>query len=151
MTRPTIGFYFLGVLQEIQRIQRGRDEIRVWTRYTPDDRLTLGQIDQMRIVAQGGDVYPFSELASYTIKRGITKISHVDRRREIKIEASPTIVEADLPPILSQISHINFSSMLKFYLYIYKSHHILASSFLHVYNHLEKGMVIYRLLQDPHF
>ena len=89
--------------QEIQRIQRGRDEIRVWARYSPDDRLALGQIDQMRIVSPGGNVYPFSELASYTIKRGITTINHVDRKREIKIEASPTEVEADLPPILTQI------------------------------------------------
>ncbi len=89
--------------QEIQRIQRGRDEIRVWVRYRPEDRLSLGQIDKMRIMAGNGDFYPFSELASYSIKRGITTINHVDRKREIKIEANPVDVEADLPPILARI------------------------------------------------
>lgn len=98
--------------QEVQRIQRGRDEIRVWVRYRREDRLALGQIDQMRIVAPSGNVYPFSELASYSIKRGITTINHVDRKREIKIEANPTEVEADLPPILAQIEDDVLPSIL---------------------------------------
>lgn len=89
--------------QEIQRIQRGRDEIRVWVRYRREDRLALGQIDQMRILAPSGNVYPFSELASYSVKRGITTINHVDRKREIKVDANLTDPEADLPPILAQI------------------------------------------------
>ncbi|MDH4032803.1 MAG: efflux RND transporter permease subunit, partial [candidate division Zixibacteria bacterium] len=74
-----------------------------WVRYRREDRLALGQIDQMRIVAPSGNVYPFSELAAYSIKRGLTTINHVDRKREIKVEANPTEVEADLPPILAQI------------------------------------------------
>jgi multidrug efflux pump subunit AcrB len=91
--------------QEIQRIQRGRDEIRVWARYRPEDRLSLGQLDRMRIRTTDGGEYPFSELATYRIKRGITTISHLDRKREIKIEASPQEVEVDLPPILDHIEN----------------------------------------------
>ncbi len=91
--------------QEIQRIQRGRDEIRVWARYRPEDRLSLGQLDRMRIRATDGSAYPFSELATYRIKRGITTINHLERKREIKIEARPLEVEADLPPILDHIEN----------------------------------------------
>ena len=47
------GFYG----QEAQRIQRGRDEIRVWVRYTDQDRTSLGLLEQMRIRTQDGAEY----------------------------------------------------------------------------------------------
>ena len=89
--------------QEIQRIQRGKDEIRVWVRYRPEDRAALGFLDQMRIRTPDGAEYPFSELANYTIERGITTINHLDRRREIKVEANLANEQSDVPPILNQV------------------------------------------------
>ncbi|HUU47127.1 MAG TPA: efflux RND transporter permease subunit, partial [Acidobacteriota bacterium] len=89
--------------QEIQRIQRGRDEIRVWVRYRPEDRAALGMLDQMRIRTPGGAEYPFAELAAYTIKRGITQVNHLSRKREIRVEANQVDVKEDLPPILDAI------------------------------------------------
>jgi len=89
--------------QEIQRIQRGRDEIRVWVRYRPEDRASMTLLDQMRIRTPDGGEYPFSELASYTIERGITKINHLNRKREIKVEANQSNIKDDLPPILAEI------------------------------------------------
>jgi multidrug efflux pump subunit AcrB len=91
--------------QEIQRIQRGRDEIRVWVRYRPEDRAALTMLDQMRIRTPDGAEYPFSELASYSIERGITQINHLNRKREIKVEANQSDVEEDLPPILAEIEN----------------------------------------------
>ncbi|MFH2036779.1 MAG: efflux RND transporter permease subunit [Candidatus Zixiibacteriota bacterium] len=91
--------------QEIQRIQRGRDEIRVWVRYRPEDRTSLGKLDNMRIRTANGSEYPFSELAEYSISRGITSINQLDRKREIKVEANQTDVEEDLPPILEEITN----------------------------------------------
>lgn len=92
--------------QEIQRIQRGKDEIRVWVRYRPEDRSALGFLDQMRIRTVDGAEYPFSELAEYNIERGITAINHLDRRREIKVEASLADEKIDLPPILTEIQNV---------------------------------------------
>lgn len=89
--------------QEIQRIQRGKDEIRLWVRYRPEDRSAIGQLDNMRIRTPSGEEYPFSELAEYDIERGIASIQHLDRKREIKVEASQTNQLDDLPPILEQI------------------------------------------------
>ncbi|PKK83190.1 MAG: hypothetical protein CVT49_09765 [candidate division Zixibacteria bacterium HGW-Zixibacteria-1] len=90
--------------KEIQRIQRGRDEIRVWVRYRPEDRSSLSNLDNMRIRTPNGAEYPFSELAEYTIARGVTSISHLDRKREIRVEANQTNVNEDLPPILAEIN-----------------------------------------------
>ncbi len=92
--------------QEIQRIQRGRDEIRVWVRYRPEDRSALGMLDQMRIRTPDGAEYPFSELAEYTIERGLTQINHLNRKREIKVEANQANVKEDLPPILNEIEQV---------------------------------------------
>jgi multidrug efflux pump subunit AcrB len=102
------GFYG----QEIQRIQRGRDEIRVWVRYRPEDRTSLDRLDQMRIRTSDGMEYPFSELAEYTIERGITSINHLNRMREIKVEANLTDAEADLPPILAEIKENTIPKVL---------------------------------------
>ena len=93
------GFFGL----EVQRIQRGRDEIRVWVRYRPEDRAALTQLNDMRIRTAGGAEYPFSELAEYSIERGITQINHLNRKREIRVEANQTDVKEDLPPILAEI------------------------------------------------
>ena len=89
--------------QEVQRIQRGRDEIRVWVRYSPEDRSSLGYLDRMLIRTQNGQEYPFGELATYTLKRGITSISHLDKKRELTVEADLADGSLDLPPILAEI------------------------------------------------
>ncbi len=89
--------------QEIQRIQRGRDEIRVWVRYRPEDRQALGFLDRMRIRTPAGQEYPFSELADYSIERGITSINRLDRQQEIRVEADLTDFNDDLPPIIEAI------------------------------------------------
>ena len=89
--------------QEVQRIQRGKDEIRVWVRYREQDRSSLGFLDRMRIRARDGSEYPFSELADYTLKRGITSINHLDKKREVTVEADLADAGIDLPPILSEI------------------------------------------------
>jgi multidrug efflux pump subunit AcrB len=92
------GFYG----QEAQRIQRGRDEIRVWVRYTDQDRASLGLLEQMRIRTSDGAEYPFSELAEYKIKRSVSHINHLNRRREITVEAALADEETPLLPILQE-------------------------------------------------
>jgi len=92
------GFYG----QESQRIQRGRDEIRVWVRYTDQDRASLGLLEQMRIRTSDGAEYPFSELAEYTVKRSVSHINHLNRRREITVEAALADEETPLLPILQE-------------------------------------------------
>jgi multidrug efflux pump subunit AcrB len=92
------GFYG----QESQRIQRGRDEIRVWVRYTDQDRASLGLLEQMRIRTSDGAEYPFSELAEYKVKRSVSHINHLNRRREITVEAALADEETPLLPILQE-------------------------------------------------
>jgi multidrug efflux pump subunit AcrB len=89
--------------QEIQRLQRGRDEVKVWVRYSDVDRSRLSGIDDMRIRAANGKSYPFADLATYNIERGVILINHLDRQREIKVEADLVDPEDDIGNILSFI------------------------------------------------
>ncbi len=89
---------------EVQRIQRGRDEIKVWVRYTDEDRAELGKLNQMLIRTPAGAEYPFSELAEYKIERGITNISRLNNKREVSVNANLANEDFDVPPILANIN-----------------------------------------------
>lgn len=72
---------------QVQRFQRGEDEVIVWVRYDLDGRSSIKDLEDMRIVTPSGDRVPLKELASYTIERGEISINHLDGKREIKVEA----------------------------------------------------------------
>lgn len=87
---------------QAQRLQEGRDELRVWVRYPKEDRLTLGQMEKMKIKTAGG-VYPLSELADYHMERGPVAINRYNGSREIRVEAETVDPYAQVPEILDQI------------------------------------------------
>lgn len=89
--------------QEIQRIQKGPDEVKIWIRYPEEDRLTLGQLEQMRIKTMTGEEYPLMELIDYTIERGVVVINHFDSKRQILVEASLKDESQPAQPILEEI------------------------------------------------
>ena len=100
---------------QAQRFQRGQDEIRVWVRYNREERSSINNLDDMRIVTPTGNRIPLKEIATYTIERGDVAINHLEGRREIQLTAdikdpkktSSTDVMAELkdeiiPEILSK-------------------------------------------------
>ncbi|MEO0900481.1 MAG: efflux RND transporter permease subunit [Bacteroidota bacterium] len=72
---------------QAQRFQRGQDEIRVWVRYDRDNRSSITDLDEMRILAPSGERIPLKEIASYSISRGDVAINHLDGQREIQISS----------------------------------------------------------------
>jgi len=106
---------------EVQRLQRGLDEVKVWVRFAESERQTLANLNQMRIRTPSGAEIPFSEIARYEIERGTVSINHLNGRREIRIEAdlsnpkesavdiNAAIQEEILPPILAQFPSVGFS------------------------------------------
>ena len=89
---------------QAQRLQVGRDELRVWVRYPKSDRLTLGQMENMKIKTSSGE-YPLSELADYHMERGPVAINRFNGSREIRVEAETVDPLASVPEILEQIEH----------------------------------------------
>ncbi len=87
---------------QAQRLQVGRDELRVWVRYPKSDRMTLGQLENMKIKTSQGE-YPLSELADYHMERGPVAIRRFNGSREIRVEAETVDPLASVPEILQQI------------------------------------------------
>lgn len=85
---------FYGI--EAQRIQRGRDDIRVIVRYPRDERQSVENLEDLRIRTPSGTEVPFDEVADFTITEGFAEINRVDRRRVINITADADKNVADL-------------------------------------------------------
>ncbi|MCF6311271.1 MAG: efflux RND transporter permease subunit [Verrucomicrobiales bacterium] len=77
------GFYG----EEIQRLQRGRDEVKVFVRYPENERKAISDLDQMKIRTRAGDEVPFSAVARASFGRSYASIQRNDRRRAITITA----------------------------------------------------------------
>ena len=77
------GFYG----DEVQRIQRGRDDIRVMVRYPEAERRSLADVENMRIRLPNGTEIPFDTVAEVQYGRGYSAIKRVDRRRVVSVTA----------------------------------------------------------------
>ena len=77
------GFYG----DEVQRIQRGRDDIRVMVRYPQAERRSLADMENMRIRLPDGTEIPFDTVAEVQYGRGYSAIKRIDRRRVVSVSA----------------------------------------------------------------
>ncbi len=89
--------------QEVQRFQRGEDEIQVWVRYRDEDRRSLGKLENMYIRDRGGVSYPLSTVADYTIERGRVVIAHLEGKREVRVEADQVDPEQSVSSLMADI------------------------------------------------
>lgn len=87
---------------QAQRLQQGKDELRVWVRYPKSDRINIGQLENMKIKTINGE-YPLSELAEYTIDRGPVSIKHFNSSREVRVDADLLNPYDEVPPIIEKI------------------------------------------------
>lgn len=87
---------------QAQRLQEGRDELRVWVRYPREDRERIGQMEHMKIKTPQGE-FPLSELADYTLERGPVAIKRYNGLREIRVEADVIDKNESVTDLLDQI------------------------------------------------
>ncbi|MCP4005004.1 MAG: efflux RND transporter permease subunit [bacterium] len=73
--------------EEAQRIQRGRDDIRVMVRYPEHQRRSLGDLENTRIRTPDGTEVPFSTVADARLGRGFAAIRRTDRQRVVNVTA----------------------------------------------------------------
>ncbi|MEN7546266.1 efflux RND transporter permease subunit [Rapidithrix thailandica] len=89
--------------EEVQRLQKGKDEVRVWVRYPKSNRANMGQLEDMKIKGEDGKQYPLSEFTTYTIERGIAGIKHFNTIRTVTVDAELIDPYAEVPPIITNI------------------------------------------------
>ena len=73
--------------EEAQRIQRGRDDVRVMVRYTEEERSSLGSLDSMRIRTPDGSEVPFATVGEASLGRGFSTIRRANSRRVVNVVA----------------------------------------------------------------
>ena len=88
---------------EAQRIQRGRDDIRVMVRYPLDERRTLDTLNSMMIRAPGGTEVPFDTVAAVIPGRSLPTIHRIDRQRQLTVSADAENDEVNSDAILAEL------------------------------------------------
>lgn len=106
---------------EAQRIQRGRDDIRVMVRFPESERRSLADLEKMRIRMPNGEEVPFYTAAKVRYGQGYATIERRDRRRTISVMANvdesravPGEIIADLtknflPQLLDENPAVSYS------------------------------------------
>jgi len=81
--------------EEADRIQRGRDDVKVMVRYPLDARRSTEDLEEMRIRTPAGAEVPFRRVAAVERARGIDAIERYDRLRGVHVRAMIDGVETD--------------------------------------------------------
>ncbi len=107
--------------EEVQRLQRGRDDIRVLVRYPDKERRDLDSIYKMRVRLDNGEELPFLTVAEVTETRASASIRRLDRKRLVEVDATVVddvanadeinahLVDNVLPMLARQIPGLEFS------------------------------------------
>lgn len=88
---------------EVQRIQRGRDDVKVMVRYPASERASLNNLDTMLIRTATGYEVPFDQVASLEPSTSPASITRIDRARTLNVTADINKQVADIEAIKRDI------------------------------------------------
>ena len=89
--------------EEVQRLQRGRDDLRVMLRYPEANRRSLEALESMMIRTRDGAEVPFGTVAEATIGESFPRIQRIDRNRTVNVTADADKTKADVPNLREKI------------------------------------------------
>ncbi|MFC3031910.1 efflux RND transporter permease subunit [Pseudoalteromonas fenneropenaei] len=96
---------------QVQRIQRGRDDIRVMVRLPAEERISLAQLGAFEISVPGGKHVPLGQVATFKAGQSPASIYRIDRYRTLNVTAdidkesvNMTALQADLQQFLSDLT-----------------------------------------------
>ena len=88
---------------EAQRIQRGRDDVRVMVRYPASERRSITDLENLRIRTPDGGEVPFYAVAKVAKGRGFATIKRSDRQRVINVTADIDLTEGNANEVLADL------------------------------------------------
>lgn len=89
--------------QEVQRVARGKDTVKVMVRLPQEDRRSFDTLDDMRIRTQAGGQVPFEAVADVDYQRAYTSIRRTDRQRTLTVKANVNKEVANTTEIVKDI------------------------------------------------
>ncbi len=72
---------------EAQRVQRGKDDVRIMVRFPESERKSIGNLEDMYIRTPDGNQVPFYSVAKFNLTRGYSSINRIDARRTVTVTA----------------------------------------------------------------
>ncbi|MEL7120438.1 MAG: efflux RND transporter permease subunit [Bacteroidota bacterium] len=84
---------------EVQSLQRGTEEVKVWVRYSETARSTIDQLEDVEIRTRIGQKFPLSEIANLKMEEGVKAINHSDSRRQMLVEADISALDVSVPKL----------------------------------------------------
>jgi len=106
---------------QAQRIQRGRDDIRVLVRFPKSERSSIASLQGMLINTSDGRQVPLSEVAELIPSKGPSEINRINQSRTVTVTAdvdkekvNMTVINREITEFLDQvlIQHPGVSSKL---------------------------------------
>lgn len=89
---------------EVQRIQRGREELKVWVRYPKGDRDQLSDLNEVRIKTIAGLDVPLSAVATLARSESTTNIERINKHRTASVTAQSDKESVSSANILDHLS-----------------------------------------------
>lgn len=96
---------------EIQRVQRGRHEVRVYARFPEQERKALDSLASMWVRLPDGTEVPFSVVGRVQEQTGISTINRVDRNRIVNVRADINKAAVEPGKVLSRIETTVFKEL----------------------------------------
>ena len=72
---------------EVQRIPRTREDVRVMVRYPESERLSVDNLNEMRVRTPAGGEVPFATVAEIDYEPGYLTIDRLNRKRTLEVSA----------------------------------------------------------------
>jgi multidrug efflux pump subunit AcrB len=88
---------------EPERLQRGRDDVRVRVRYPRDERQTIDELESARIRTRDGHDVPLMSVAELDLQQGYSTIFGTNGRRRIAVTASADINRANPSDVIADL------------------------------------------------
>lgn len=96
---------------QIQRIQRGRDDVRVMLKFPLSERKSIANLSNMLIRTPQGGKVPLSHVATLKPGKSPSAINRIDRYRTVNVTAdidkqntNMTVLNAELQPYLEELT-----------------------------------------------
>ena len=90
--------------EEVQRLQRGADTLKVMVRYPIEERSSIATLENMHIRTASGQVIAIGEVADIQLGLGLTAISRIDRERTVTITADVDASKAQSGAVIADLT-----------------------------------------------
>ncbi len=101
--------------EEVQRLQRGADTLRVMVRYPLEERRSIATLEEMHIRTANGQVVAIGEVADIRLGLGLTSIKRTDRKRTITITADVDAAKTQSGRVIADVTDNFIPQLLERY------------------------------------